>query len=106
MIVEKKYFKIAEVNEIPTDAMRLFKAEGHEILVMNADGQFYAFENRCPHMGYPLYFGSLDGQVLTCGFHCAKFDIKTGKSLGAVTEKSLRMFDVKIQDVDVLVKLW
>jgi nitrite reductase/ring-hydroxylating ferredoxin subunit len=105
-MVGKKYVKIAEVKEIPTDAMRLFEAEGREVLVVNVGGQFYAFENRCPHMGYPLYFGSLGGQVLTCGFHYAKFDIKTGKSLGAVTEKSLRMFDVKIKDDDVLVKLW
>jgi len=104
--VGEKYVKIAEVNEIPTDAMRLFKVEGYEILVVNADGQFYAFENRCPHMGYPLYFGSLEGRVLTCGFHYAKFDVKTGKSLGTVTQKSVRMLDVKIQDADVLMKLW
>lgn len=103
--MEKKYVKIAEVKEIPADAMRLFKAKGHEILVVNADGQFYAFENRCPHMGYPLYFGNLKGQVLTCGFHYAKFDVKTGKSLGTVTKKFLKMLDVKIQDGDVLVKM-
>jgi nitrite reductase/ring-hydroxylating ferredoxin subunit len=105
-MVGEKYVKIAGVKEIPTDAMRLFEAEGREILVVNTGDRFYAFENRCAHMGYPLYFGSLDGQVLTCGFHYAKFDIKTGESLGAVTKRHLRMFDVKIKDDDVLVRLW
>jgi len=100
-----KYVKIAEVDEIPKDGMQLFKTECREILVVDARGRFYAFENRCPHMGYPLYFGSLDGKVLTCGFHYAKFDVETGKSLGAVTQKSLRMLDVKIQDTAILVEL-
>jgi len=100
-----KYVKIAETKDIPRNTMRIFKLKGLEMLLVNVEGEFHAFENRCPHMGYPLYFGSLDGKVLTCGFHYAKFDVETGKSLGAVTQKSLRMFDVKIQDTAILVEL-
>ncbi|MDH5438849.1 MAG: Rieske (2Fe-2S) protein, partial [Candidatus Bathyarchaeota archaeon] len=63
------------------------------------------FENRCPHMGYPLYFGRLEGKVLTCGFHYAKFDVTTGKSLGSVTDKPLKKFKIKIQNSLVQVEL-
>ena len=100
-----KYVKIAETKDIPRNTMRIFKLKGLEMLLVNVEGEFHAFENRCPHMGYPLYFGSLDGKVLTCGFHYAKFDVETGKSLGAVTQKALRMLDVKIQDTAILVEL-
>jgi len=100
-----KYIKIGETQEIPKNKMQIFKVEGHEILVVNVEGEFYAFENRCPHMGYPLYLGSLEGKVLTCGFHYAKFDVSTGKSLGLVTHKPLRAFKVKTQDAAVLVEL-
>ena len=100
-----KCIRIAETHEIPKNKMRVFRVEGYEILVVNVEGEFYAFENRCPHMGYPLYLGSLEGKVLTCGFHYAKFDVSTGRSLGQVTQEPLRMFKVKIQSSSMLVEL-
>lgn len=100
-----KYIRIAETHEIPKNKMRVFRVEGYEILVVNVEGELYAFENRCPHMGYPLYLGSLEGKVLTCGFHYAKFDVSTGRSLGQVTQEPLRMFKVKIQSSSMLVEL-
>ena len=100
-----KYVKMAETHEIPKNKMKVFKVEDHEILVVNFEGELYAFENRCPHMGYPLYFGRLEGKVLTCGFHYAKFDVTTGKSLGSVTDKPLKKFKIKIQNSLVQVEL-
>ena len=99
------YVKVVETSGIPENAIRVFKVEGYEILVANIDGEFYAFENRCPHMGYPLYLGSLDGKVLTCGFHYAKFDVTTGKSFGRVTNRCLRTYRVKIRDSSILIEL-
>jgi nitrite reductase/ring-hydroxylating ferredoxin subunit len=58
-----------------------------------------------PHMGYPLFFGSLEGDTLTYGFHSAKFNVKTGKSLGPVTNKSLKTFPVKIQNSSVFIEI-
>ena len=99
------YVKIAETSGIPGNSIRLFKVKGYEILVANIDGKFYAFENQCPHMGYPLYFGSLDGKVLTCGFHYAKFDVTTGKSFGRVTNRCLKTYKVMVRDSSVLIEL-
>jgi len=100
-----EYVKMAETHEIPKNKMKVFNVEDHEILVVNVEGELYAFENRCPHMGYPLYFGRLEGKVLTCGFHYAKFDVTTGKSLGSVTDKPLKKFKIKIQNSLVQVEL-
>ncbi|MCX8171063.1 MAG: Rieske 2Fe-2S domain-containing protein [Candidatus Bathyarchaeota archaeon] len=87
--------EIAHIGELPKNGMKLIKVGGFEILIVNADGVFYAFDNRCPHMGYPLFFGRLEGHMLTCGFHYAKFDVKSGKPLNKVTEKSLRKMSLK-----------
>jgi len=100
-----KYVRIAETKDIQKDKMRVFKVNDREILVVNVEDKFYAFENRCPHMGYPLYFGRLEGKVLTCGFHYAKFDVRTGKSLGSVTHSPLKTFKIKIQNSSILVEL-
>ena len=85
-----EYVKVAETKDVLKNQMQVFNVKGREILVVNVEGEFYAFDNRCPHMGYPLFFGSLEGDTLICGFHSAKFNIKTGKSLGLVTSESLK----------------
>lgn len=90
-----KYVKIAQVEEVPKNGMKLVKIDSLEVLLINVNGDFYAFDNQCPHMGYPLFFGKLEGQILTCGFHYAKFDVKSGKPLNKITEKSLRKIRLK-----------
>lgn len=90
-----KYIKIADAGVVPKNGMKLVKVDALEVLLINVDGNFYAFDNQCPHMRYPLFFGKLEGQILACGFHYAKFDIKSGKPLNKVTEKSLRKIRIK-----------
>lgn len=86
------YIEAEQIEEIPRNKMKVFDVGTLEILIINVDDEFYAVENRCPHMGYPLFFGSLEGKVLKCGFHNAQFDVSTGKPLNGVTGKSLRTF--------------
>ena len=51
------------------------------ILFAKVDGRTYAFDDRCPHKGFPLHKGSLEGYTLTCAYHGGKFDIRTGQCL-------------------------
>ncbi|OYU76488.1 MAG: ferredoxin [Alphaproteobacteria bacterium PA3] len=57
------------------------------ILVIRRGEEVSAFENRCPHAGWPL--DTFDGRFLTtetggliCAAHMAIFDPKTGACLG------------------------
>lgn len=57
------------------------------ILVVRRGEEVTAFENRCPHAGWPL--DTFDGRFLTtetggliCAAHMAIFDPKTGACLG------------------------
>ncbi|TLY06489.1 MAG: Rieske (2Fe-2S) protein, partial [Thaumarchaeota archaeon] len=49
-----------------------------DIVVFYSEGSVYALDNRCPHMGFPLSRGSTKDGILTCDWHHARFDIKTG----------------------------
>lgn len=100
-----KYVKTAEAHEIPENKMKVFKIENHEILIVNVEGELHAVENRCSHMGYPLYLGNLKGKMITCGFHYAKFDVTTGKSLSQVTAEPLKTLNVKVQNSRLLVEI-
>ncbi len=57
-------------------------AEGQSLLLTRIDGCVHAVENRCPHMGLPLTRGKLDGTVLRCPWHGARFDLSTGENQG------------------------
>jgi len=68
-----------KVSDIPPGKMIKISVDGREIMVANIDGEFCAIDDTCTHSGASLSEGSLDGCVVTCGWHKAEFDCKTGK---------------------------
>ncbi|MFQ5762886.1 MAG: Rieske (2Fe-2S) protein, partial [Candidatus Bathyarchaeia archaeon] len=54
-------------------------ANGEDILLANIDGKIYAVTNRCGHQNVNLSGGTLQGKVVTCPLHQAKFDVTTGQ---------------------------
>lgn len=70
---------IAHLDDFPVGSMRLAHADGTRIcLARSADGVF-AIDHACPHMGYGVTQGTLDGNLVTCAWHNWKFDIRTGE---------------------------
>jgi nitrite reductase/ring-hydroxylating ferredoxin subunit len=51
------------------------------VAVFNVDGKFYATADECTHKQGPLSDGELDGEVVTCPYHGAQFNVCTGKVL-------------------------
>ncbi|HZC36286.1 MAG TPA: Rieske (2Fe-2S) protein [Chthoniobacterales bacterium] len=48
------------------------------IVIRWEDGELFALDNRCPHMGFPLSKGTVKDGVLTCHWHHAQFDLRSG----------------------------
>ena len=67
--------------DIPEGGMVATKEGDREILLARVGGEVYAIDNACGHSGYPLDKGRLDGHVVTCHWHDAKFDVRTGEVL-------------------------
>ena len=40
-----------------------------KIVLANVGGEIRAFEDRCPHLGFQLSEGNVDGRTLTCANH-------------------------------------
>ena len=70
-----------KVSEISPGKMIKISVNGQEIMIANINGEFCAIDDTCTHSGASLSEGSLDGCVVTCGWHKAEFDCKTGKLL-------------------------
>ena len=51
---------------------------GRNIVLVNVGGEIRAYEDRCPHLGFQLSEGDLDGRILTCANHQWEFDALSG----------------------------
>jgi nitrite reductase/ring-hydroxylating ferredoxin subunit len=51
---------------------------GGAVLVVSDGDDVVALDNRCPHMGFPLHRGSVEDGILTCHWHHARFDLRSG----------------------------
>ena len=68
-------------SDFPAGGMRAANLEGTTVLLANVNGNIYAINNKCPHMGGNLSKGMLKGTVVTCPVHGSQFDVTTGKNI-------------------------
>src|SRR5437764_4933595 len=66
-----------------------------------ADGEdVVALDNRCPHMGFPLHRGSIEDGILTCHWHHARFDLRSGSTFDLwaddVPRRAVRIIDGEV----------
>ena len=97
--------RVAAVAEIPSGRSKLIEAEGHRVAVFNVDGTFFAIADTCPHKGGPLSDGTLEGFEVTCPWHGAKFDIRTGRVLAPPATRGVQRYAIKIEGADIHVEL-
>ena len=62
--------------------MKLVEADGTEVVLASVDGTFFAFGNECNHVGGALEEGDLEGDTVTCRWHGAVFNVKSGEAVG------------------------
>jgi nitrite reductase/ring-hydroxylating ferredoxin subunit len=80
--MEKEQFvDITKVDEISSGKTKHIEVNGKEIMKANVNGKFYALDDRCGHMNALLSMGNVTGNIVTCPFHGAKFDVTSGKKL-------------------------
>ncbi|MDA1192272.1 MAG: Rieske (2Fe-2S) protein, partial [Candidatus Poribacteria bacterium] len=52
------YHKLCAASDFQPNEGKPFHIEGTHLAVFNYKDGFYAVDNRCPHMGYPMSEGS------------------------------------------------
>ena len=75
------YAKVAVVSEFATRNYRIIQFMGKEVAIFKIGDEFFAVNNLCPHRQAPLSAGEIKDFVVTCPWHQARFDLRTGKGL-------------------------
>ena len=110
--MESGYVRAAGKSEIEVGRMKKVVLGEQEVLIVNVNGSYYAVSSECTHYGGDLSQGVLEGSVVTCPNHQAKFDVTTGKVVSPPAEaldrpdiEDLPTYSVKVEGQDILVKL-
>jgi nitrite reductase/ring-hydroxylating ferredoxin subunit len=97
--------KVAQFDEISPGSGKVVEANGQSIALFNVDGALYAIDNTCTHVGGSLGEGDLIDDTVSCPWHGAQFNVKTGEVLGPPAGSGVRSYAVKVEGNDVFVEL-
>jgi nitrite reductase/ring-hydroxylating ferredoxin subunit len=100
-----EFIKVAAQDELEEGGMLAVEVDGEPICLAKVDGRVYAFTDNCTHISGPLNEGDLEGCVLTCPWHGAQFDVRTGKVLRGPARQDIITYPVKIEDESILISL-
>jgi nitrite reductase/ring-hydroxylating ferredoxin subunit len=95
---------VAAASELPPGAMKWVAVARERVLLANVDGAFYAIQDRCGHKWAPLSRGKLDGAIVECPLHFARYDLRTGKLVDGPVSADLPVYEVRVEGGTVYVK--
>jgi 3-phenylpropionate/trans-cinnamate dioxygenase ferredoxin component len=75
---------------------RGFMADGVEIVLCRINGEICALSGICTHEDLPLDGGTVENGVLTCPWHGARYDVRTGRVRALPAVRPLRTYPVRI----------
>ncbi|HEX6377529.1 MAG TPA: Rieske 2Fe-2S domain-containing protein [Nitrososphaeraceae archaeon] len=97
---------VGKTLEVQDGKLMHITAGGKEIVVTKLDGNYYAMDNVCTHAGADLHEGELNNNELTCPWHGAKWDIKTGNLISFPQKlKPLQSHKVSIENGTLYIEI-
>jgi nitrite reductase/ring-hydroxylating ferredoxin subunit len=100
----ERFVRAASIAELRAAGRLVVHVDRHAICLFADGDEVYAVDNRCPHMGFPLHRGTICDGILTCHWHHARFDLRTGGTFDQFADE-LRCFPISVSGDDVLVDL-
>lgn len=91
-----EFIQIAPLTELPPGERLFVELEGKAIVVFNLAGSLFAIGDVCTHDDGPLGDGELDKYEVVCPRHGARFDIRTGKTMGLPAIVDIPAYPVRV----------
>ena len=100
-----KFMKVATTDEMVDLPTKCVEVGGEKIALFKVEGAFYALSDTCTHRGGPLSEGEVEEAEVTCPWHGAKFDVRTGAVLGPPASTGVKSYPVKRTGSDIEIEL-
>jgi 3-phenylpropionate/trans-cinnamate dioxygenase ferredoxin subunit len=100
--------RVAALSELAAEGAVLgVEAGGRRVALAQVEGEVYAFADTCSHRDFPLSVGEVDAAActVTCEWHGAAFDIRTGQPLCPPAILPIAVYATKVEGGAVWVAL-
>ena len=97
------FVTVAKVGEIPEGGVKVVRLEDQSVAVFHIDGAYYAIDDICTHDGGPLAEGRVEGEVIECPRHGARFNIRTGEVLCLPATTPVPTYAVRVEGDEIKV---
>lgn len=98
------WLPVAPAAAIPPGDFAQIEIDDALVAVFNVDGTFYAIDDVCTHDGGGLAGGAVEGDVVICPRHGARFCLRTGAALTPPAYEPVRTYETRIVDGTVEVR--
>lgn len=95
--------KAISLTDLPEGDMTVFEGGPEPIMICNIDGEIHAVQDTCTHDTWSLADGFLEGHIIECSLHSAKFDVRTGAVKALPACVALKVFLTKCEDGDIYI---
>ncbi|RQH02325.1 Rieske (2Fe-2S) protein [Natrarchaeobius oligotrophus] len=115
--------RVGTVDELGPGERTIVEIDGEAVGVLNVEGDYYAIQNTCEHMGGPVCSGRVQGKLvaefvepgkrpeedfsddktIACPWHGWEYELETGEHIGD-DSISLETYDVVVEDGVVYVE--
>lgn len=92
---------VACATDMEIGSMKMVRVGDRRVVLVRTSTGFHALDNACPHEGYGLVQGGLDGELLTCEWHNWKFDVGDGSCV--LGEEAVASHSVSVVGNEVIV---
>lgn len=100
-----KWVRIASTDEVPVGEGKYFDVDGVPIAVFHVDDNFYAISDVCTHEESSLAEGELDGDVVECALHGARFNVRTGQVMALPAVVPVQTFPLRVVGSEIEVEV-
>src|SRR5215467_1224735 len=100
-----KFVRVASTDEIEEGTGKYVDVDGEAIAIWHVDGNFYATTDICTHEEASLSEGELEGEVVECPLHGARYNVRTGRVLALPAVTNLPTYPCRVVGTDVEVEL-
>jgi len=74
----ERWVTVARVGEIARGGLKVVHVDQMPVAIFHLADGYYAIKDVCTHDGGPVAEGELDGDVIECPRHGARFNVRTG----------------------------
>lgn len=99
------YVDVAPFADLPDGEATTVRVAGREVALCRQGEEVFAVTGACSYHPLPLRGGKVEGDVLTCEWYGAQFDLRTGESVFLRSVRPLDTYPTTVRDGRVFLQV-